>query len=445
MKRISIWLRSFTLLQQFLAIVFLTFAILIFFVFGYLNNNVDQFVNAQMYTYLHRSQSTYISSRDDIVESSVVHLVYNKESERFLNNIPADYEEMISGIDFNSIVSTTDGYYDAASETIVYSITPFEDNYLLLSVVKSDFRTEVKAALFNGVVNVTMYVVIGVIVMIMVWVMSLIRPINQMTGYVNNIKLNQKATLEIDRKDEIGQLAESLSTMHEELTRQQSIRDEMVQNISHDLKTPIATIKSYSEAIKDHIYPYDTLEKSVDVISENADRLQRKVYSLITYNKMDYIVDKDPGVLNLEMAPLINKVILNVQVLRNDISIETDLNEKVMFHGDEEPWRVVVENLLDNALRYAETTVRITLKDNLLEVYNDGPLIEENRLDKLFKPYEMGNKGKFGLGLSIVKKVTEVYGYSVTGENMNDGVVFRIFTLNKMKKARKTRKETNNA
>ena len=112
-----------------------------------------------------------------------------------------------------------------------------------------------------------------------------------------------------------------------------------------------------------------------------------------------------------------------------------------MFHGDEEPWRVVVENLLDNALRYARTTVKITLKENMLEVFNDGPLIEEKRLDKLFTAYEMGDKGKFGLGLSIVKKVTEVYGYSVTGENMNDGVVFRIFTSKKMKKVRRTKKE----
>ncbi len=73
----------------------------------------------------------------------------------------------------------------------------------------------------------------------------------------------------------------------------------------------------------------------------------------------------------------------------------------------------------------------------MLEVYNDGEPIEKDRLDKLFKPYEKGNKGKFGLGLSIVKKVVETYGYSVTGENMNDGVVFRIFTTKKMKKPAK--------
>ena len=181
----------------------------------------------------------------------------------------------------------------------------------------------------------------------------------------------------------------------------------------------------------------NALEKSVDVISENADRLEKKVYSLITYNKMGYLTDTENNLLNLEMAPVVQKAILACKVVRSDVRIETDIDEDVFFHGEEEPWRVVVENLLDNSLRYAKSLIRISLSENLLEIYNDGEPIEKDRLDKLFKPYEKGNKGKFGLGLSIVKKVAETYGYSVTGENMNDGVVFRIFTTKKMKKQTK--------
>ena len=54
--------------------------------------------------------------------------------------------------------------------------------------------------------------------------------------------------------------ADALVTMKDELTRQEKAKEEMIHNISHDLKTPIATIKSYSESIKDGIYPYGTLE-----------------------------------------------------------------------------------------------------------------------------------------------------------------------------------------
>jgi two-component system sensor histidine kinase CssS len=196
--------------------------------------------------------------------------------------------------------------------------------------------------------------------------------------------------------------------MQAELQEQKQIRDEMIQNISHDLKTPIATIKSYSESIKDGIYPYGTLEKSVDVIIEHADRLEKKVYSLITFNKLGYLDDTAPEGNTLPMVQVIHKAIVACKVLRSDIEIETDL-QNVRFHGEEDPWRIVVENLLDNALRYAKSVVRIKLRSGRLEVFNDGEQLDQAYLQKIFTPYEKGNKGNFGLGLSIVKSIIELH------------------------------------
>ncbi|MBR5342115.1 MAG: HAMP domain-containing histidine kinase [Erysipelotrichaceae bacterium] len=434
MKRFRIWLSNFTLIQQFLTIVFFTGAFLLFFIFAFLNRNIDSFVNSQMYVFIHRSQNEYLETRITNSDSNVMHFVYNVKSERYLNNIEDQYKDIVYSIDPDPEGGKIDSSFNYGTTSIVYSIISFDNDYRLISIIKNNFRDEFRSALSNSVINITFYVFVGLIGLIVIWVFSLIRPLDQIINYINKIKAGEKATLNVNRYDEIGEVAEALVSMNKELSEQQHIRDEMIQNISHDLKTPIATIKSYSESIKDGIYPYDTLEKSVDVIIENADRLEKKVYSLITYNKMGYLVDNDAGILNLKMAPVIQKAIMAAEVLRNDVEIVTDLDEKVMFHGDEEPWRVVIENLLDNALRYAKSEIRITLRDSLLEVFNDGENIEKDRLDKLFKPYEKGNKGKFGLGLSIVKKVTETYGYTVTGENMNDGVVFRIYTTKKMKK-----------
>ena len=70
--------------------------------------------------------------------------------------------------------------------------------------------------------------------------------------------------------------------------------------------------------------------------------------------------------------------------------------------------------------------------------------MDKDRLEKLFKPYEMGNKGKFGLGLSIVKRVTETYGYKAVGENMDDGVIFRIIKPKKRRKKKANIEKTMN-
>ncbi len=439
MKRIRIWLSNFTLIQQFFTIVFFTGAFLLFFVFVYLNRNIDIFVNSQMFAFIHRSQIEYLETRNFSSESNVMHFVYNADSGRYLNSLGDNYGDILAHIDPEPEGGTIDSSFEHDGNTIVYSIVTFgdKDEYRLISIIKNNFRDEFRSALSNSVINITFYVFFGLIGLIVIWIFSLIRPLDQIISYINRIKAGEKASLNVHRYDEIGEMAEALVSMNEELSEQQHIRDEMIQNISHDLKTPIATIKSYSESIKDGIYPYDTLEKSVDVIIENADRLEKKVYSLITYNKMGYLVDNDPNILNLEMTPVIQKAILAASVIRSDVKIITELDEDVFFHGEEEPWRVVIENLLDNALRYASSRIVITLQDGLLEVYNDGENLEADRLDKLFKPYEKGTKGKFGLGLSIVKKVVETYGYNVTGENLADGVVFRIYTTRKMKKAPK--------
>ncbi len=137
-----------------------------------------------MYTYLHRAQNTYITTNDTVNASSLIHLVHNRNTQRYLNNVSGDYAEIIEKVDIaNANVSEGpyDGYLYSGVETVVYSIIQYEDNYLLLSIVKPDFRSEVEAALFNGVIDITMYVVVGVIVLILIWIMYVIRPINQMT------------------------------------------------------------------------------------------------------------------------------------------------------------------------------------------------------------------------------------------------------------------------
>ena len=443
MKRIRIWLSNFTLLQQFLSIGFITVAILTFFIISFLSKNIDNFVNSQMYSYIHRAQTSYIQSSESnhlYEDTNILHFVYSVKSNRYLTKISPEQSDIVKQI--NPIIDNTiyDGSFEYNNSNIVYSVTKFTDEYNLVSIIRNDYRNEFRNALISGVISVTIYVVIGIIALIMLWVVSLISPLNSIRNYIIKIKNGEPAKLNIERHDEIGEVAESLVSMNEELSKQQHIRDEMIQNISHDLKTPIATIKSYSESINDGIYPYGTLEKSVDVIIEHANRLEKKVYSLITYNKLGYLNDNAQEGLNLEMAPIIQKVILSAQLLRSDVSIETNINDKVCFHGEEESWRVVVENLLDNALRYAKTKVTINLNDNLLEVINDGEQMSQDRIEKLFKPYEKGTKGNFGLGLSIVKKVCETYGYTVLGENLDNGVVFRIYTTKKMKKPSKKKK-----
>ncbi|MBR0462403.1 MAG: HAMP domain-containing histidine kinase [Erysipelotrichaceae bacterium] len=429
MKRIRIWINSFTLIQQYIVVTFLALFLFIVFIFQSLNSNIDDFTNQQMYSYLHASQEQYIDAIGTGIQyedSNVYQYLYSTRTNDYVQEVKEEVKYVFDAI--NPVIEgeREDGVLNIGDKSIAYSVKKFGKNFVV-SILRDEYRSGFKSALVSAVANTSIIAVSVVFVLLMIWVYSLIRPLDLIRNYIQKIRNNENDTLNIKRNDEIGEVAEALVTMNEELKKQQRIREEMIQNISHDLKTPIATIKSYSESIKDGIYPYGTLEKSVDVISEHADRLEKKVYSLITYNKFGYLEDNSEGD-NLYMPDVIAKAIVSCQVLRNDVEIiADDIKDDVYFHGEEEAWRTVVENLLDNALRYAKSKIVITLFDDVLEVYNDGELMDQDRIEKLFKPYQKGTKGNFGLGLSIIKKVCDTYGYNVVGENKNDGVVFRIY------------------
>ncbi|MCH4205097.1 MAG: HAMP domain-containing histidine kinase [Solobacterium sp.] len=417
-----------------------------------------------MYRLLHNSQESIISYMKNNPSElpdlgynendSINEIVYDPASSSFsvLNHtvIPSELSEaMIANTqaripgtqDYSFVTSQVDS---TTGETVkyLYSMTELDDGRFLISVMGDTYRQQFSKSLMNGVVMINVLFVSALFVLLMLWVGTLIIPLNQIKSYIQKIRNDEPATLKVKRNDEIGEVADALVDMETELSQEQREKQEMIQNISHDLKTPIATIKSYSEAIKDGVYPYETLEKSVDVIIEHADRLEKKVKSLIMLNKMDYLEDQAPAGENLAMNPVIDKVLLSLKVIRPEIEFERDTDEDVYFHGEEDPWRITIENLIDNALRYAKSKITIVLHQDELKVINDGKLIDEDRLSSLFHPYEKGTDGQFGLGLSIVYKVCQVYGYRVQAENLTEGVCFHIWKDGKHRRnKRRVRKE----
>ena len=89
----------------------------------------------------------------------------------------------------------------------------------------------------------------------------------------------------------------------------------------------------------------------------------------------------------------------------------------------------IIYNILNNFMRYADKKIEITLKNDNIIMYNDGPNIDENILNDIFTPYKKGINGQFGLGLSIVKKTLMLCGYEITVKNEKKGISFVINKL----------------
>ncbi len=445
-RRFLSYIKRLSLTQQLISLLLLAGVFLATFLFGYLNYNIDEFVRIQLFNDIHNDQKAVLAmyERDEkslpmamTNRGEVIHMLYLSDTHDLIVSSQNEYltEELKQNISYNAQMQLDemhDYYYQSKRITNVYAIARLNEQSMLVSLITDAQRAEIKQQLTRSIISTMLIAFSLLFIVLVLWVFYIIYSLSQLTSYVDKIQRGEDAVLDVDRKDEIGELAETLVHMNEELQRQNQAKEEMIHNISHDLKTPIATIKSYAESIKDGIYPYDSLEKSVDVIIEHAERLDNKVRNLLLLNRVNYIVTgSETGSVDLEKV--IEATLLGAKVLRPEISI-IKITEPSVWFGDEEPWRVVVENILDNALRYAESQITIYLDQEEFSIENDGPKMTQDRIDKLFKPFEKGTDGQFGLGLSIVYRIITAYECEICAYNTNEGVIFKIDRRKYLKK-----------
>jgi len=439
MTNLRNFVRDLSLTQQLMSVVLSFIFLFSLFVMLFLSGNITEFVKQQMFGILHQTQANVIynyrmnlqgNALYGANDPNIVHVIFFTDDTRapLTNSTTTLSSELMSELEAASKLSTSipqDYVAQSSPENMYYSSTRINSDAVVVSIIGNSYTNQFKAALFNSVINIMLIVVSVIFILLLTWVGYLIHPLNQIRVYIEKVRRGENPELKVDRHDEIGALATALVRMNEEIKRQEQLKEEMVQNISHDLKTPIATIKSYGESIKDGVYPYETLEKSVDVIIEHANRLEKKVHSLLLLNRMGYLASEDKLEGKVDMREIVEKAIQSLKVVRPEIKLHTDLSY-CFYPGSEEPWRVVIENLLENALRYARSEVLLQLSPSECSVYNDGPRITDDRLESIFKPYEKGTDGQFGLGLTIVHRVVSAYGFSIHAQNMDDGVRFVI-------------------
>lgn len=439
MKRLRRLFKNLTLTQQLMTVVLVSLTFFVFFLIIFIFGNINSLVKEQLINSIHADQKGIISnynraySPTEVFSGSdpnIIHIIYRlDENNQTLTNASTVLDPKLETEFRSRIAEQTAESLDYETSTeeldILYTVTHISSQSVIVSFVVKSTMNQFKLALINGVVNILLIIVAVLFLLLMMWVGYLIHALKQIEVYIERYRNGENPELKIDRHDEVGELAQAIVSMNQEIKRQEQLKEEMVQNISHDLKTPIATIKSYGESIKDGVYPYETLEKSVDVIIEHATRLEKKVHSLLLLNRMGYLVSEDKGNQKTDMKAVVEKVILGLKVFKPKIKLKTNLTS-CSYNGNEEPWRVVIENILDNAFRYARSEIIIDLDQNGLRIYNDGIHIPEDRIEQLFNPYEKGTGGQFGLGLAIVKRVVTAYHYAIRVENLERGVQFII-------------------
>jgi len=299
------------------------------------------------------------------------------------------------------------------------------NNENIISITNDKYINNMKYNILRTILIITGLSFTLCSLILILWSNNLVNKIIILKKKINNID-NDNYNIDINHNfiDEISSLNESIENMKLYLKNNERYKNQSYQNISHDFKTPITVIKSYIEATEDGI---ETKEKSLEIIKEQINILENKVHSLLYLNKLNYIKDyKENLNSKTNLSSIVNKSIEKFKLIRPDIIYELDIDDKLTFRGTKEMWETIIDNLLNNFMRYAKNKIKITIKNKKIILYNDGEHFEKDILNNMFTQYEKGLNGMFGLGLSIVKKSVQLLKYDITANNVKNGVTFTI-------------------
>lgn len=252
--------------------------------------------------------------------------------------------------------------------------------------------------------------------------------------------------VQLNSSDEIGELAESFNYMADSLAKVEKARRDFISNVSHEIRSPITSIKGFIGGILDGVIPKDKENYYLAITYDEIQRLTRLVNDLLDLSAIE------AGQFRLRIDEIDINEIIRLTVIKFETKIrEKNLKVDVCFNqdhqyvaGDRDRLIQVMTNLIDNAIKYVneEGNIMISTKIKgdkvLISVFNDGPAIPKEDITHIWDRFYKSDKSRTskvstGLGLPIVRNILTQHGEDIWVENREgEGVTFT-FTLRRIK------------
>lgn len=279
-------------------------------------------------------------------------------------------------------------------------------------------------------------------------VKKLTRPLQQMKEAADQVSTGDYSVrVPLSSDDEIGQLALAFNHMSSSIQKEDEKKREFLANVSHELRTPLSYVNGYSEALLTGIVKNETdKDKYLALINRESKRMERIVGDLLDLTKLD-TAEFQLIKTALPLAQLVEDAIQKYLFLMQEkkLSLSLNLDPEIIILGDEGRIEQVIQNIMDNALKYTETgEIRITLeqhgKDCVLSIQDTGVGIPEDDLAHIKERFYRVNKartrldGGTGLGLAITDKIIALHEgklkiYSQLGEGTTVEVILPVLEL----------------
>ncbi len=305
--------------------------------------------------------------------------------------------------------------------TIIWSIAFYVSSSVInaLEIQVSSFVTFLISDMVGFVFIVLIWVLIGVLMRpkreAMIW--TIIEPIQKIAKGDFSVKIRNEEKYD----GEIGVLVKSINDMTDELNAMEKMRQEFVSNVSHEIHSPLTSIKGFARALQYTNLPEEKREHYLTIIETETTRLSKLSQNLLKLTLLES-EEYTPERVTYRLDQQLKQIVLNSEPLWAEKEIELDLDlEKVHITADQESMSQVWINLIHNSIKFTPSSGTISIKlkeyETLVEVRirDTGIGISEEQKQHIFERFYKADSsrnrayGGSGLGLAIVKKVLDLH------------------------------------
>ncbi|MBO4868052.1 MAG: HAMP domain-containing histidine kinase [Ruminococcus sp.] len=327
------------------------------------------------------------------------------------------------------------GYY-ISTEGIVpraEMITVIDDVYVRVST----FNSENVFWIVNLVTIVAFMssIMLGTIITTFVG-RTMLQPIHDLSMATSEVaRGNFSVRVRENGSDEYGTLQRNFNKMAQELSGIETLRGDFISNVSHEFKTPLASIQGFAKLLQNPTLSMEDRDEYTQIIIDETSRLSKLSSNILNLTRLENqtTIGKKK---RFRIDEQIRKIILMLEPewSKKDIDMDIDL-EDIIYVGNEDLMGQIWQNIVNNAIKFTPQGGQI--KVNLfrgemgivIKVWDNGPQIPAEKKDKIFEKFYQGDRSRAtegnGLGLALVKRIVDLADGKITVDNpFEGGVVF---------------------
>ena len=255
------------------------------------------------------------------------------------------------------------------------------------------------------------------------------------------MKLDKNAKLKVDSTNEIGELKSQINDLYatllniiddleiknKEIKKFEKLKYDFFRGASHELKTPLASLKIILENMKYNIGKYKDKEKYIGNCIDIVNELNQSISQILSISSLEHLKnDEENVVINEILTKVIDKYILLAK--EKNININNNLKEEKIYIG-KPALKLLLSNLISNAVKYSDRggIINIGIKDNFLYIENSYEKVKDLDINSMFEVnFDLNKENSNGLGLYIVKNILKNYNIEYKVKKNKIGIVFFI-------------------